>query len=261
MTFPYTVVTAEIIHNYMDYLCPPKNVLNKEAIQRQTRIWLNINAHENKIQKHKEKHEETRGLLYWTDVKVPIIKALFKESQSELATKIPLKLRVGDEVKVYFNSYPCYVVIDENIGVIGDMEFTFIFEGCTAVDLVAKGFVQKPAKVHICPPFNMQHKKRIKQFIQKWEDIVLSTEWASQTWHAMFQALFYLKPIFLDPQPQNILTLPELSFPGFIPNQEQLCISQKVIAGTEPILNIEGPPGCGKSVTICAIIRLLTKKP
>ncbi len=99
----------------------------------------------------------------------------------------------------------------------------------------------------------------MKRFIEKWEDL-LGTEWANDAWKMMTEALFYLRSIPPDSEVGDTLSAAELSFPGFVPNQDQLRVAQKVIKGTEPVLNVEGPPGTGKSTLIAAIVRLLTKR-
>ncbi len=76
----------------------------------------------------------------------------------------------------------------------------------------------------------------------------------------MFQSLFHLKPILPDNDLENVLSPTELTFPGFVPNDDQLTVAQKVVKGTEPVLNIEGPPGTGKTSLAIAIIQLLIKQ-
>ncbi len=76
----------------------------------------------------------------------------------------------------------------------------------------------------------------------------------------LFQAMFHLRPILPDNNLENTISAKELAFPGFVPNADQLRIAQKVMKRTEPILNCEGAPGCGKTQTVVAIIRLLIKQ-
>ncbi len=261
VTFPYTIVSAEILHDYENHFQPPLSLPKEESIKRQSRLLMNLLAHESKIQQRQEDHQELRGILHWTDVRAPLLKGLFQENPQRLANKTPLKLRIGDEVKIHFHGShpPCIAIVDENVGIVNDMEFSFIIEGCAAIDLVAKGYVQKPARIRVFPLSNTQHQKRIKRFIEKWEEMV-QDDGSSETFKTMFEALFHLKPIPPDHNLENTVTSGEMTFPGFVPNDDQLMVAQKVVKGTEPVLNIEGPPGTGKTSLAIAIIRLLVKK-
>ncbi len=58
VTFPYTLVSGEILHDYSDHIQPPLSLPKEESIKRQSRLMLNLLAHENKIHQQQESTQE-----------------------------------------------------------------------------------------------------------------------------------------------------------------------------------------------------------
>ncbi len=259
---PYVLVSAEILHDVKSYQYPPRHLSPDVAVKRLSRLWLNLMAQEFALQDTQIRDQQAPGTLHWTQTTAPVLIALFKPRIKTGTDQSNLKLRVGEEVKIQFlrRRDVCYAIVDENAAAIGDMEFSLLIQGGAAVDLIASGHVESPVAVIIAPTTHADNRKRIQKFITSWPKLV-DTNWASDRWKEIFQALFHrtqIIPKIVENLPADVLADPGM--PDFVPNEDQLQVATRILTCTDPILDVLGPPGAGKTSLVVAVVNALLKR-